>query len=216
MRKSISAQIILITAMTVMLWAPAAMSDTITIKYGAYYSGSGVGAGGGEFLITGNSGALQGQSFLTFCLEKNEYFYIGGTYDYKITDAADAGGAGGPSPDPLSVGSAYLYYQFVTNQLGTLAITSSTLAGQFQEAIWYLENEITSITPGNPYYDLATKVANYSSNANGAYGVYVLNLTDASGKHQDQLVCVPESSTLLLLGAGLLFVAAYRKRYANI
>lgn len=200
------------------------------------------GAGGGEFAANGSefSGAYSplakyGDSFATFCLERNETINLGGTYQYFLNPEGSVnGGFAGGNPDPISQGTAWLYRNFA---LGTLAdydylgSDRKADAGYLQDAFWFLEQEFADDSiplnraPANPF--LAAVAAEFGSydNArldNALYPVYALNLTktDRSGKvimKQDVLVFrpVPEGGTTsVLLGTGLLGLMAIRRRLA--
>ena len=186
--------------------------------------------GGGAFTATDNGGGLG--TFLTFCLEKSEHITLPGTYNYTVNSGTVNGGvATGPGGipgafDPLSIGTAYLYSQFMQGGLGVI---DATLGNAMQNAIWWLENEIPSLSA-----DGATLIAyaqsqlgvgtDLTSAANGAYGVAALNLYsyDANGAlihNQDMLAIVPEPSTviagaLLLLPLGISAIRIMRKNRA--
>jgi hypothetical protein len=171
------------------LFASFTTDGTVKMDYGTYHSGS-----GGEF-----TAATTGLgTFLTFCIEESEYFAPGNTYSYKINTGAVAGGvAGAHSTDPntglsmdnISIGTAYLYSQF---RNGGIVINSAQDAGNFQQALWYLEGEQTSLVnagagvDGTAYYNLAKLNAGnghlsdaaVEADSGGAYGVVALNLFD--------------------------------------
>jgi hypothetical protein len=126
--------------------------------------------------------------------------------------------------DNISIGTAYLYSQFRNGGLGTL---TSSQAGQLQNAIWYLENEISlaqlsimNSVNGTYYYNLAksgtgrndTTVFNDSLGAydvialnlfNGAYATQVTKNGTTYYLNQDQLAIdagftpVPEPTTMI-------------------
>jgi hypothetical protein len=208
-------------------WAAALPMLTID-RINNYYSGN-----GGEFNITGtpftgnyHPKAIVENGFETFCLEKNEFVTIPGKYYYSVSDSAMAGGAGGPQ-DPISIGTAWLYSQFARGTLANYAYDDfdcsddncrARSAGYLQEIIWYLEEEIGSISTENPFVDMVldqfTTLGAARADSNGAYSVRVLNLwenSDGTGNKQDQLV-LPEPGTLFLMGFGLLGLGLAARR----
>lgn len=232
------------------LSASTALAGTITLYPTPYgnHTGVGAGAGGGEFLAVtsdpfinnydakatytdgkGNTG------FETFCMEHNENIPFGAASTYVLNDGAIMGGAGGGiSPivagkDLLSVGTAWLYSQFAMGVLTGYDYTYLPVGGRYtsgtllQEAIWYLEGEVTTLVGGsNPFVtDVIAKYGTLVAAAADAgalnYGVAVLNLYGPRGEPlQDQLVFVPEASTmiagaLLLLPLGASALRIVRK-----
>ena len=141
-----------------------------------------------------------------------------------MSDNADNGGVAGGNPDPVSDATKWLYYEITSGDYSSMYTTatgfglSNNVGANFQNAIWYLEQERTASEIGGTSsagYLLATyALSNQNWSALFAAGnrVYAMNLTDAAGgRHQDQLayelVSTPEPGSLMLLGAGLLVVS---------
>jgi hypothetical protein len=174
-----------------------------------------------------NVSSTQG-TFQSFCLEKNEYINAYGRYDVSLETAAIGGGFGGGHPDPLSQGSAYLYYEFAKgtlagyDYLGTEA-ERETSASLLQEAFWALEDEIGA-PAGNMFYQAALdEFGDYAKWDNeGLYPVMVMNLW-AQGhiygcgeyaKQSQMVLTTPIPGAIYLLGAGLMGLVGIRRRMA--
>jgi hypothetical protein len=134
-------------------------------------------------------------SFLTFCLEKDEFVNMGSTYYVTLDTVARDGGAGGPSPDPISAQTAAMYQEFRNGgSFGGLgALDTANEIRSLQMAIWFSEDEISNAEFNNDA--LAVALYNWGAqNNNGTIGnVRVMNLwTSANGGHaQDMLTIVP-------------------------
>ncbi len=210
--------------------ASSGVAATLTISTNG--SSNGNGLGGGSYTISGSGLdtsayapiSLVGPAgtFESFCLEYTEYFSPGSTYNYTVSNAAVAGAGGAVGgQDPISVGTAWLYSQFANGTLSGFNYGAGRSASNnfLQLAFWFFEDETPSISGYGPTYGsgdgnafLDSAVAFFGSeaaakaDANGAYGVQVLNLTSRTGHNkQSQLyISVPDAgSTLALLGMGI-------------
>jgi hypothetical protein len=222
-----------------------AMTEAADVKYvgGPYQVGD-----GGEFTFQVISGLSTGAyvpgvtrdltnppSFQTFCLETNEGLGLGTYGAYVNPLGAVDGGFGGGNPDPVSLGTGWLYSQFVAGTLenydfDNTGVGRQTSADLLQRTIWWLENENPlryGSLVGNPFYDAV--VAMFADpQADGGttdYGVYALNLwryqiDPETGervrvKRQDVLFIgsVPDGgTTLMLLGGALIGLGALRRK----
>ena len=197
--------------------------------------------GGGEFFAkTSGNG-----NFETFCIDPSHSFTTGKKYNYTISQN---------TTDPnisytynkwgqktkvttvnyISIGTAFLYSEFLDNDFGTWSSSKSTL---LQNTFWALEGEISNISSilntGNMFYnDLIAQFgsignAEKDAGADNIYGVAVMNLYDpkTGALAQSQLVrcytppvvSVPEPSTvvagaLLLLPLGVSVLKVLRRK----
>lgn len=193
------------------------MAQTVTLdtEQGVY-----PGLGGGEFTaFTSQSGnylanyntvdATYNGGFETFCLETGVDFSPGTQYYYTlgtVTQPKPANGTG--SALSLTVGAAYLYYEFASGGFGSQFDYTYGSSGRLaddnllQAAIWALQGgqsygNYPSGTAGNPYYTDAINAYGSLAAAQAAYGgadVQVLQMWTTysggvySGAAQNQLV----------------------------
>ncbi|MEO8350769.1 MAG: hypothetical protein ABI680_03505 [Chthoniobacteraceae bacterium] len=146
----------------------------------------------------------------TFCLETNEFFNPGGTYNAALSGGAKNGGAGGATNDfdPISAGTAFLYEKFALGGLGSgFSYTDSSKSLDLQNMFWYLEDEQGSYGNSSFTSDLETLLKNkfdpVGQNLTTALSaakldytgtaVQAMNLTglnNVNERHQDQLFYV--------------------------
>lgn len=193
---------------------PSVMAATVVSVGDKVKFANGNGADpGGAFNLTdwGQDGTTNKGWFETFCIEYNEHMNYSSTFRVQsISDAAKLGGVGGSvnGSDPLDNRTAFLYTKFIEDQsaLNPVAGWSSASLGDkgtaMQQAIWFLENEITST---NTLASGLLALANSSGWTNTGR-VSVLNLVydSTGGNAQDQLYLAP----VPLPAAGLLMMSA--------
>lgn len=236
------------------IFAQSATADVYAVKstgyggLGLYHTGQ-----GGEFtlstIVNGVDGGLTAylseysplaintggttNTFQTFCLEKYEYIDPNKTYSATISNGTIYGGGGdtvvinGVKTDPLSIGTAWLYYQFATGTLDGYNYTDNrtSSAAALQNTIWWLEGEASD--PGSANIFRNAVLAQYGGSVtaaktdnNGQIGVAVLNLwveghADQKGyEKQDQLILThaPIPAAVWLLGSGFLGLIGIRRK----
>jgi hypothetical protein len=195
----------------------------------------GLGSGsGGAFkatIVSGLVGAktgsipggptLNANQFLTFCIERDEFLTLPGNgYDVNKSTSADRGGVNANNGDPISAATAWLFSNFTHGTLTSVQGFAYDNAGgdALQNAIWWLEQEITGDATGTSFEYLlkaatggATEAAYLAARSvnNTDASVKVLNMfngpgSDSAGYNQDLLVVVPEPSTYIAGGLALL------------
>ncbi|MGQ9638327.1 MAG: PEP-CTERM sorting domain-containing protein [Thermodesulfobacteriota bacterium] len=173
-----------------------------------------IGGYGGLFTVTNKT---LGVSINTFCVELDEYVSLGPPY--YVADVSDdvawAGGRNTNSGDPLSDATKWLYYQYLSGN------SSYQNVQALQLAIWYLEEEYSDKTNFDWSYwgETGTTASGYVANSSGqttTADIRALDLRNASGGQvQSYLIMVPEPTTLIMLGVGLLGFGIFARRFSR-
>lgn len=185
----------------------------------------------GNNLFAGDGRGSGSTSFLSFCLEKQDNLAFNTTYFSEISTSTfdTLPPVGGPTnPDPIDNRTAAIYREFrkITDgtastaglfggALGATLTSAGTTA--IQNAIWYSEGEIASVTGA------ALDIYNWgvANQGQGLRGVRVLRLWGSysngqySGSRQDLLTMIPlPPSAYAGMGtlAGMLGLAVARRR----
>jgi hypothetical protein len=194
----------------------AATSSFATISYNGTYTGTlTLNLAYGDAINVNSSGL---GTFTSFCLNNQVYANSGQTYNYVSSDTVVPGNAGGPTPNYVTLGTAWLYSQFSAGSLAGYTYGNASSANDLQAAIWYLQGSAGGQLNYFVYEAEGAVGTNNVSNASGgADGVFALTLTDNNGGYaQPVLGMVPEPSTivagaLLLLPFGVSTVRILRK-----
>lgn len=176
-------------------------------------------------LTVGSGVAPVSTTFQTFCIGSQVDYYPGNVYGYQISEIVQPANVG--APGYVTWGTAYLYSQFLAGAPGIGAggnSTSVTVDNAYndalQVAIWILQGQRYDNVTYNGPVDMSlvdgylTDAANAASldgissdsnNADGAFGIYALNMYSGCNYVQPELVQVPvPEPTTVLAGASLL------------
>lgn len=222
--------------------AADAEAGTITLVRDKGTSGYSGDNGGGEFGVSSFSGAelievssttkVQGSYFQTFCLEKSDAVKLDSQFNFELSDSAKSGGGGAvDGADKISEATAYLFTHFWYGDLSNydydLGTDRKLSAAQLQDAIWYLEEEISTLNTSSQAYAWVQEALEATDGdgtdddwGGGLGNVRVLNLTTSTGAlAQDQLVMVavplPPAAWMGLgglVGVGLIRAARRRRQ----
>ena len=162
-------------------------------------------------------GYAPNDSFDTLCLENNEYFIPGNIYYATFSADAELGGSGGPKPDPLDQDTAWLYRQLMTGATTIGGVSGFTIT-DVQNAAWFIEEEISSVT--GKANELVAAAHSYSSSSD-LLKVGVMNLwknSDGAAPAQSYVypahVPVPGAFLLGAMGLGMVGWMKRRKKEA--
>lgn len=170
-------------------------------------------------LVSGNIGTYNSNdTFLTFCLEKDEHAKANKVYDVEgIEDYAFKGGVNTDTGDYISDETAWLYTSLINSSLIVPSgYTTYQIGVGLQDAIWALEEEQlgTWFALGTYFKQKAIEAVLAGWKNDGT--IKSMNLVDKSFNQEQEeyyvqsfLVSIPEPITVLILGMGGLFIRRF-------
>lgn len=225
--------------LTLGMYVPASFGYSVAVgNWIKYYDDYGDLTGEMKVYASTSQFGTYSYMYNTFCLEVSETMNYGPYYSYYVNDVSGSAIKGGqdygnttPNSDPISVGTAYLYYNFYMGSLAGYNFTNPTLrtasANALQTAIWYLEDEISLTDPqigGNTFLQAVITQFGSIANAqldNSIYSVAAVNITNSSYPYSttrqscliaEEMVVTPEPLTVSLLGLGILGLGLMRRK----